>query len=318
MRHVLFNARLLRIVLTGTLAIMLFNSHSHEPLKGQSDDSTSETFNTLNQDDLQVITANVQRPNGITWFNNKLYTACTGDGTVYEINDTDGTTTTYIYGVTNAHMMVAEAEGMSRVTLWVPDFGDNTFERIQAGSVSQLAGDLQGPWGITAIDDDRFLITELLGNRISTMTREGEQTVVLEDLASPAGIARDDEFVYIANNGSTRRAIEWYPLDDVVDGTVEGRAIDHILVRGLQNAAGLSLAPDGYLYFTYALGTRGVVGRVDPAVCREAGGCTNDQVEIVLYTELPAPLAGLLITPDMRLFVHAMFNPTIYWVQLDQ
>jgi hypothetical protein len=88
------------------------------------------------------------------------------------------------------------------------------------------------------------------------------------------------------------------------------------LVSGLQNTTGLVLGPDGYLYFAYALGTRGVVGRVDPDVCRERGGCSNTDVEIVVFTELAAPLAGLTISPDMRLFVHTMFSPDIYWVQL--
>jgi hypothetical protein len=76
------------------------------------------------------------------------------------------------------------------------------------------------------------------------------------------------------------------------------------------------LGPDGYLYFAYSLGTRGVIGRVDPEVCRENNGCNIDRVEIVLYTELAAPLAGLAISPDMRLYVHTIFRPEIYWVQL--
>jgi hypothetical protein len=87
-------------------------------------------------------------------------------------------------------------------------------------------------------------------------------------------------------------------------------------VSGLQNTTGLQLASDGYLYFAYSLGTRGIVGRVDPLVCMENGGCTNEQVEIVVYTELQAPLAGLTITPDMRLFVHTMFSPDLYWARI--
>jgi hypothetical protein len=77
------------------------------------------------------------------------------------------------------------------------------------------------------------------------------------------------------------------------------------------------LGSDGKLYFAYSLGTRGVVGRVDPEVCRLNGGCTNDQVEVVLYTELAAPLAGLTLSPDMKLYVHTMFSPDIYWVQIE-
>ena len=83
------------------------------------------------------------------------------------------------------------------------------------------------------------------------------------------------------------------------------------------NSGQLAFGPDGYLYFTYALGTRGVVGRVNPEECRD-GGCANADVEIVLFTELPAPLAGLTISPDMRLFVHTIYRPEIYWVQLYQ
>jgi hypothetical protein len=71
------------------------------------------------------------------------------------------------------------------------------------------------------------------------------------------------------------------------------------------------------LYFAYALGTRGVVGRVDPEFCMENGGCSNDQVEVVLFTELAAPLAGLTFSDDMRLFVHTIYRPEIYWVQIE-
>jgi hypothetical protein len=55
---------------------------------------------------------------------------------------------------------------------------------------------------------------------------------------------------------------------------------------------------------------------VNPQTCRENGGCTNEQVEVVVFTELPSPLAGLTLIPDMRLFIHTMFIPDLYWVQL--
>jgi hypothetical protein len=90
------------------------------------------------------------------------------------------------------------------------------------------------------------------------------------------------------------------------------------LVSGLQNPTNLVIGPDRWLYIAYSLGTRGIVGRVNPDICREKGGCTNLDVEIVLWSELAAPLAGLVITPDMRLFVHTMFGAEIYWVQLPE
>lgn len=271
-------------------------------------------FEPLTQEDLSVLTGNVQRPNGIAWFNNNLYTACTGDGTVYEINDTTGSTLTYIFGVQNAHTLYVESDDSNRLTLWVPDFQKNTLGEVTRNGVRDRAAGLRGPWGIAYLDEEAFLISELFGNTISIVERDGDVFPVVTGLMSPTGLARDEEFIYVANNGSTRRAIEWYPLDAVLDGEEpEGE----ILVSGLQNVTNLQLAYDGYLYFAFSLGTRGVVGRVDPDSCRENGGCTNDQIEFVVYTDIPAPLAGLTITPDLRLFVHTMFSPDIYWVQLE-
>jgi hypothetical protein len=88
------------------------------------------------------------------------------------------------------------------------------------------------------------------------------------------------------------------------------------LISGLQEVTNVVMGPDDYLYFAYALGSRGVVGRVDPEVCKENGGCTNTQVELVVWTELAAPLAGLIITPEMRLYVHTMFGTEIYWLDM--
>ena len=61
-----------------------------------------------------------------------------------------------------------------------------------------------------------------------------------------------------------------------------------------------------------------MVGRVQPEKCSEQGGCSNEDVELVLYSDLEAPLAGLTISPDMRLFVHSLFSPDIYWAQLPE
>jgi hypothetical protein len=77
------------------------------------------------------------------------------------------------------------------------------------------------------------------------------------------------------------------------------------------------LGSDNRLYFSYALGTRGVIGRVDPEVCIANGGCTSNEIEIVVYTELAAPLAGLTISPDMKLYIHTIFSPDLYWLQLE-
>ena len=272
------------------------------------------TFEPFTQADLSILTGNVQRPNGIVWHNGNLYASCTGDMTVYEINDTTGATLTYIWGIRNAHTLYAEDDEAGELALWIPDFQSNTLTRVTRQGVETISGDFAGPWGISYLDDESFLITNLLGDTLERVTRDGERTVVVGDLAAPTGVTHDDRYIYVANNGSTRRAIEWYALDPEGEGDDDSSPA---LVTGIQNTTGIVLGADGRLYFACSLGTRGVVGRVDPEQCRLNGGCSNDQVEVVLYTELAAPLAGLTLSPDMKLYVHTMFSPDIYWVQLE-
>ncbi len=273
-----------------------------------------QPFEPFTQSDLTIVTGDVQRPNGIVWYNNNLYTACTGDSTLYEINSVSGETLTYIGGVQNAHTLYAEPNENFALDLWVPDFSSNQLLHITRQGITRVNSDLAGPWGIAAYDDERFLITNLFGNSLVVVTRDGEAETLLTDLSSPTGLVMDGDMFYVANNGSTRRAIEYYDAG-IVEGTAQSE--NNVLVSGMQNTTGLVMGGDGNLYFAFALGTRGVVGRVDPAECREKGGCTAEDVEIVIYTELEAPLAGLTISDDMRLFVHTMFRPEIYWVQID-
>jgi DNA-binding beta-propeller fold protein YncE len=273
---------------------------------------SSLLFEPRLQSDLNVLTGNVQRPNGLTYLDGMLYIACTGDNTIYETNAITGSTRTYIWGVMNAHTLVAERDNNDLLTLWIPDYQSNTLTRISRGNVQAVVRNLDSPWGITDVNSDYFLVTSLRSNTVERIERDGQRQVMIEGLAAPTGIDSDGTYVYVANNGSARRAIEYYSLDDLASGESSGQR----LVSGVQNPTGVQLASDGNLYFAYSLGTRGVVGRVNPDRCRENGGCGNDQVEIVLYTELAAPLAGLTITPDMRLFVHTMFSPDIFWTQL--
>ncbi len=273
-----------------------------------------QAFEPFTQSDLEIVTGNVQRPNGIVWYNNFLYTACTGDQTLYEINSVSGVTLTYIAGVVNAHTLYADAMDGNALSLWVPDFATNELLNITRARIVRIDTDLQGPWGIAPLDESRFLITNLLSSTVSMVSREGESSVILNGLASPTGIVVADDAIYIANNGSTRRAIEYYPIN-ITDGQV---AEPEIIVRGIQNTTGLVLGPDGLLYFAYSLGTRGLVGRANPDDCRANGGCTAEDIEIVIYSDLEAPLAGLTISDDMRLYIHTMFRPEIYWVQIPQ
>jgi hypothetical protein len=283
-----------------------------EPTAQQTEAGTSETivrFEPLTQTDLTVITGNVQRPNGMVWFDETLFVVCNGDWTVYEIDANNGDTRTYIYGVRNGHALHAEQNNAGQLVLWVPDFDQNMLLEVNPVRAPRpVATGLESPWGIAYLNENEFLISNLGADNVVRVSRSGMVSPLIEGLRRPTGLAVDGNYVYIANNGSARRAIEWVDLNDP--------ATINPLVSGLQSTTGLTLGPDGYLYFAYSLGSRGIVGRVDPEVCRENGGCGNEDVEIVLYTELAAPLAGITITPEMRLYIHTMFRPEIYWVQL--
>ncbi len=287
---------------------------TQEQRETQPPQISTPDFIAYTQDDLTVLTGNVQRPNGITWHDGNLYAICNGDWTIYEINAESGSTITYIFGIRNAHTSYIENINSTEIELWVPDFDTNTLFRVNRNRAPiPIATNLDGPWGIAYFDSDHFLVTNLLTNTVSRVNRNGQNTTVISGLRAPTGIVVDDEYIYIANNGSARRAIEWIERDAVETG--ETNITPQPLVSGLQNTSNLVMAADNYLYFTYSLGTRGVVGRINPEECRDTG-CTHDQIEIVVYTELAAPLAGLTISPDMRLFVHSIFRPEIYWVDL--
>ncbi|MBZ0279586.1 MAG: hypothetical protein K8L97_02515 [Anaerolineae bacterium] len=273
------------------------------------------------QADLAVLTGNIQRPNGLYWYNDHLYTSCTGDWTVYDIDIQTGNTSQYIYGVKNAHTIYATSND-NQISLWIPDFQSNTLTNISQGVTKNIATDLNGPWGITPLDSNTFLITNLQSNTLISVTEDGQITELVNNLKSPTGVATQDGYVYVANTGSARRAIEWFSLSTItgLEGSLDAEELtgERILVSGLQNVTNITLAADNNLYFAYALGTRGVVGRINPDVCREQGGCSNEDVEIVLYSEMAAPLAGLTISPDMRLYIHSIFSPDIYWLQIGE
>jgi hypothetical protein len=269
------------------------------------------------QADLQLLSGIVQRPNGLTFYNDYIYAACSGDSTVYELDAISGATVTLIAGVGNAHTLIVEPSEVDGVeVMWVPEYSANTLLRLtSAGQRETIADGFNGPWGIVRESETSFIVSNLLGNSVVRATEDGELTLLLEGMAGPAGVVLDGDMLYVANNGSTRRSIEAYDLS-AAGGETDSVALRRPIVTGLQNTTGLQLAPDGMLYFAYAIGTRGVVGRVDAEACMAAGGCTNDAVEIVLFTELTAPLAGLTISPDMRLYVHSIYGPELYWLRL--
>lgn len=273
--------------------------------------NNNQLDNPFTQDDLQLLVGNVQRPNGIIWHNGELYTVCNGDWTLYRINDTTGDTITFVFGVKNGNSIIAE-DTEAGFDLWVPDSDSDVLWKVdQNRSAPQsINNQLITPWGITRANDDEFLITNSKGNSIVSVSESGIATPVLTGLRSPTGITKEENYIYFANGGSARRGIEWFELQE--DGSYTE---PQPLVSGLQNTTNVIMGQDDLLYFGYALGTRGIVGRINPEQCRD-GGCTSEDVEIVIFSDIPAPIAGMTLSDDMRLFLHSRYRPEIYWIQL--
>jgi hypothetical protein len=189
------------------------------------------------QADLTILTGNVQRPNGLAWFDGKLYVSCSGDWTVYEIDSASGTTSQYIYGVKNSNTIYAATSADNRLNLWMPDFMSNSLVLIENGVSRNVVENLEGPWGIARWSDDTFLVTNLKGNTIVAVHPDGQFQEWLSGLRSPTGVAVDGNYVYVANTGSARRAIEWIDASNIAVSGVGVSAKDAVqpLVSGLQN-----------------------------------------------------------------------------------
>ena len=262
------------------------------------------------QGDLNLLVGNVQRPNAMFWFESHLYTVCNGDWTIYKIDDASGDTITFVFGIKNGNSMLIEGDE-NAFKIWVPDPDSALLQMVghERQSPVTVSDQLRSPWGITRLSEEFLLITDTGRNEILQVTESGIAETVAIDLRSPTGIVSDENRIYFANGGSTRRGIETLEALDDGDYTVP-----KTLVNGLQNVTNIELGQDGLLYFAYALGTRGVVGRIDPRICLDQG-CDNADVEMVIFSDLPAPVA-MTLSPDLRVFVHSRYRPEIYWVQL--
>ena len=189
------------------------------------------------QADLELMVGNVQRPNGIVWFNDAIYTVCNGDWTIYKIDDRSGDTVTFVFGVRNGSNLIAE-ETESGFDLWVPDAETGNLWKVderRAAPIS-VAADLAAPWGIARLDDESFLISDTRSNSILQVPTAGEPRTAVNGLRAPTGIARQGSLFYVANGGSARRGIEYFELD------ADGEFTDlQPLVSGLQNTSNIAI-----------------------------------------------------------------------------
>ena len=280
------------------------------PAESESADAGPALTGPFSQDDLELLVGNVQRPNGIVWFEDSLFTVCNGDWTVYKIDDETGDTITFVFGIRDGNSLVIESTDAG-FDLWVPDPDNGALWKVdqQREAPVRVNAILEAPWGIARLDDSSFLVTDTSANSILQVSEAGEITQVQDAFRAPTGIALHDNRIYVANGGSARRGIEYVEIAE--DGSYSEV---QSLVAGLQNTTNIIMGSDGYLYFSYALGTRGVVGRVKPESCLE-NSCDNDDIELVVFSDIPAPLA-ITISEDLRLFLHSRFRPEIYWAQV--
>ncbi len=258
------------------------------------------------QGDLNLLVGNVQRPNGLVYYDGSLFTVCSGDWTIYKVDAQTGDSTSFVFGVHNGNSLIAE-RSEAGFDLFVPDPDTGALWQLDQRRQApiKVAEQLAAPWGIARLDLETLLVSDTRANAIFAIDNVGEVTTLAEGLRAPTGIVRHEDHLYIANGGSARRGIEAFHL---ASGELKP------LISGIQNPSNIALGADDMLYFAYALGTRGVVGRVDPLLCLE-DGCSSDDVLPVVFSDVPAPLA-ITLADDMRLFLHSRYRPEFYWVQL--
>ena len=258
------------------------------------------------QGEMTLLVGNVQRPNGLVYYDGSLFTVCSGDWTIYKVDARTGESISFVFGVHNGNSLIAESTEAG-FDLFVPDPDTGALWQLDQRRQApvKIAEELAAPWGITRLEDEVLLVSDTRENAIFAINGGGELSTLVEGLRAPTGIVRHDDRLYIANGGSARRGIEVFELES---GELKP------LISGIQNTSNIVLGTDGLLYFAYALGTRGVVGRVDPLFCLD-DGCSGDDIEPVVFSDLPAPLA-ITLSDDLRLFLHSRFRPEFYWVQL--
>lgn len=306
--------KLLAILLSFLLAAPVFSQGSEpatEPDAGEAGPRTSANLeNPFLQDDLELIVGNVQRPNGLAWHDGNLYTICNGDWTIYKIEDLTGDTVTFVFGTRDGNTLLVE-DTAAGFDILVPDAEYGAVWKVDQSrsAPARLTTSVEAPWGIARLDATRLLVTDARQGSIIELSDSGVQREIQSQLRAPTGIATNEGAVYFANGGSARRGIEYFELE-----ASGGYSEIKPLVGGLQNTSNILMGSDGKLYFAYALGTRGVVGRVDPALCHESG-CANSDIEMVVFSDIPAPLA-ITLSDDLRLFLHSRYRPEIYWLQL--
>ena len=301
---------LLLVILIGMPALAQETSSASDDGASAASVVSRELESPFLQDDLELLVGNVQRPNGFVWHDGSLYTICNGDWTIYKIDDRSGDTITFVFGTRDGNSLIIE-NTPAGFDIWVPDPEAGTLWKVDQKRLAPAAitSELEAPWGIARLDGRQFLVTDTRLNSIAAVTENGQLSEIHSELRAPTGIARNADKVYFANGGSARRGIEYFRIE--ADG--EYSSIKP-LVSGLQNVTNLAIGHDGKLYFAYALGTRGVIGRIDPSICHDAG-CSGDDVELVVFSDIPAPLA-ITLSDDLRLFLHSRFRPEIYWLQL--
>jgi len=178
-----------------------------------------------------------------------------------------------------------------------------------------VARDLHGPWGLAYVDEEHFLLTNLLSNTVNLLSRDGDNQVLLDGLSAPMGLVHDEETVYVANYGSTRRSIEWYDYDAVLDGSADARRSRSCAGQRLAERDRLAAWQRRQALLCLRASNRGMIGRVDPQIC----GRTAVAVTINRDRALQRPrgaAGGLNAHAGHAAVRHTMFQTDLYWADI--
>ena len=136
------------------------------------------------QSDLTLLMGNVQRPNGLVYFDGSLFTICSGDWTIYKVDAETGDSISFVFGVQNGNSLIAESTEAG-FDLFVPDPDSGALWQLDQRRQApvKVAEELAAPWGITRLGDDVLLVSDTRANAVFAINGDGEQTKLVEGAA---------------------------------------------------------------------------------------------------------------------------------------
>ncbi len=210
---------------------------------------------------------------GTLWFTQSLASTTTTTCTHHQCSTSTSTKTGYIgritpsgavteFAIPNAYSRPFLITSGPDTNLWFTDEGTNSIGKITpTGTVTEftLPTASSGPHGITTGPDGNLWVTEANANRVAQLNpTTGTVTEFAAPWGGPAGIAGPTTTnLWFTETGSSTNPAA------IGEMTTSGAVLNNFPLSGNVDPQGITLGPDGRLWFTEEFGgTNGAIGTI--------------------------------------------------------